>query len=181
MRSWSHYLLLIAGVLTCAVGCTATQQIVVKTEPTGADVYLQRSGDVTVDANVMGIMGSVEQDRYTEDFYYLGTTPVTYEFDLEETDSAVHAPGLGGGAVTRRHREGTVRVEMTGYETVQRPVRFTGDQLHMMITLEPQNEAPEQEPILQPDSETEDAQAPEAEGVQVESDESVELQEESAQ
>jgi hypothetical protein len=107
----------------------------VQTEPSGAQVYLQRRGDVEVEVRVGGTYGKVGMESFTEDFYSLGTSPIEYEFDLSDEKGAVHTPDVGG-AVKRHHKEGTVRIELDGYQAVEQKVRFTGDPIELVITLQ---------------------------------------------
>jgi len=124
--------------LALITGCSSAQVLSVRTEPTGAHVYLQRRGDIEVQASVGGMSGEVGADSFEEEFYSLGTTPVEYEFDRTEKEGGVVTPA-GGGSVTRRYREGTVRIELEGYRTVERVVRFSGDPVTLTETLQPRS------------------------------------------
>ncbi len=111
------------------------QRIQVETDPIGASVYLQRRGDVEVHGRVAGIVGGADIETFEEEFVFLGHTPVDYEFRRRETQAAVYAPEATAN-VTRHYREGTIRVEREGYRTVVRVVRFGGDPIVLVITLE---------------------------------------------
>ena len=56
--------------------------------PDGAQVYLQRKGDVEVAAYGVGFYGKVRPGSFEEEFFSLGTSPVDYEFHLEEREAA---------------------------------------------------------------------------------------------
>lgn len=130
------------GIVLClltgaSVGCAPKhQRLTVETLPLGAEVYLQRSGEVKVAAAVAGYYGSLGADSFAEGFYSLGTTPVDYEFRLENQEAVV-AGGPVWGEVMRRYTEGRIRVVMDGYRTVERAVRFTGDRIDLEVDLQP--------------------------------------------
>ena len=129
---------------TCAVlfavavlaGCGSAQKVKVRTDPIGAAVYLQRRGDLEIDANVKGIPGRITASAFEEDFRLIGNAPVDYEFDLTEREVGIDTPE-GSGKVVRHYKEGTIRVQRDGYETVLRVVRFSGSTVDLMITLMP--------------------------------------------
>ncbi len=112
------------------------QRLTVDTLPGGAEVYLQRSGEIEVAASVAGYYGSFDAASFDEGFYSLGNTPVDYEFLLEDQEGVV-AGGPAYGEVMRRYTEGRVRVVMDGYRTVERVVRFTGDHIDLDVDLLP--------------------------------------------
>ena len=128
-----------AGVL-CAgalAACGAPmQRISVQTEPVGAEVSLQRSGEVQVEASVAGVGGSLGAGSFTEDFIPLGTAPVDYEFHLNRTDADVEKGG-SGGQVRRQYTEGLIRIALEGYRTVERRVRFDGSRIKIDVSLQP--------------------------------------------
>jgi len=111
----------------------------VRTDPIGAQVYLQRRGDLEIAAQVKGIPGKVTASSFEEDFRLLGNAPVEYEFDLSEREVGIDVPE-GSGSVVRHYKEGTIRVEREGYESVIRLVRFSGSTVDLMITLQPLSE-----------------------------------------
>lgn len=123
------------GVLIL-VGCGSAQKVSVRTDPVGAEVYLQRRGDLEINARVKGIPGSVTASAFEEDFRLLGNAPVEYEFELSEQGVGIDVPE-GSGSVTRHYKEGTIRVERPGYEAVVRLVRFSGSPIDLTITLQP--------------------------------------------
>ncbi len=122
--------------LVLLAACGSKQKISVRTEPVGAEVYLQRRGELEINANVKGIPGKITANAFEEDFRLLGTAPVDYEFDLSEDDVGIDTPE-GSGKITRHYKEGTIRVERAGYETVVRPVYFSGGTANLTITLVP--------------------------------------------
>lgn len=125
------------GLAVCVFTACAPkhQRLTVETLPRGAEVYLQRSGEVKVAAAVAGYYGSLDAASFDEGFYSLGTTPVDYEFLLEDQEAMV-AGGPAYGEVMRRYTEGRIRVVMAGYRTVERVVRFTGDDIDLDLDLE---------------------------------------------
>ncbi len=116
--------------------CGSAQKVSVRTDPIGAEVYLQRRGDLEINARVKGIPGKVTASAFEEEFRLLGNAPVEYEFELSEDEVGIDVPE-GSGSITRHYREGTIRVERPGYETVVRLVRFSGSPVDLTIALQP--------------------------------------------
>lgn len=133
-RRSSRSALVLAAVLLAA--CGSAQKVSVRTDPVGAEVYLQRRGDLEINAKVKGIPGKVTASAFEEDFRLIGNAPVEYEFELSEDEVGIDVPE-GSGSVTRHYREGTIRVERPGYETVVRLVRFSGSPVDLTIALQP--------------------------------------------
>ena len=125
--------------LVFVAACASTQKVSVRTDPIGAEVYLQRRGELEITANVKGIPGKITANAFEEDFRLLGNAPVEYEFDLNEKDVGIDTPE-GSGNIVRHYKEGTIRVERDGYETIVRPVYFSGGTVDLLITLQPLNE-----------------------------------------
>ena len=125
--------------LALLAGCASTQKLSVQTVPEGAQIYLQRKGNVEVSANVAGFHGSVRPGSFKEEFFSLGTSPADYEFQLEEREAAVQGGGAGG-SITRRYTEGLIRIVLEGYRTVERLVRFSGSRIDLEVTMQPANE-----------------------------------------
>jgi len=125
--------------LALVAACGSTQKVSVRTDPIGAEVYLQRRGELEITANVKGIPGKITANAFEEDFRLLGNAPVEYEFDLNEKDVGIDTPE-GSGNIVRHYKEGTIRVERDGYETIVRPVYFSGGTVDLLITLQPLNE-----------------------------------------
>jgi len=111
------------------------QRITVETDPVGAEVSLQRSGDVQIEASVAGVGGTLGAGSFTEDFMTLGTSPVDYEFDLNRTDADVERGG-SGGQLKRKYTEGLIRIALEGYRTVERRVRFDGSRIKLDVDLQ---------------------------------------------
>lgn len=128
---------LLALALAFLVGCVSTQTLEIATQPEGADVSMQLRGRNKVDARVGAVVGSVKADRFEEDFFDLGNAPVFYEFRLKQHQGGVEAPE-GGVSVIRQYEEGIIRVELEGYRTVERRVRFSGTPIFLEISLEPE-------------------------------------------
>ena len=124
-------------VLALSAACASTQSLSVHTDPAGAQVYLQRRGEVEVQATVAGVHGQVGANSFEEEFFSLGTSPLEYEFHRKETEAAVQGPGAGG-SLTRHFREGTVRIEMPGYRSAEWRVRFSGDPIVLRVDLQPE-------------------------------------------
>jgi hypothetical protein len=117
-------------------GCGSAQKVSVRTDPIGAEVYLQRRGELEIDAKVSGIPGKVSTGSFEEEFLLLGNAPVEYEFERSEREVGLKVPG-GSGSITRHYKEGTIRIERAGYETVVRLVRFSGSPIDLKVTLQP--------------------------------------------
>lgn len=114
-------------------GCGAVQRIDVDTTPPGAQVTLTRYGVTEIrggfaGANVEGLEGSFEEEPIT-----LGTSPLEYEFDLEEDERRISVAGASV-EVVRRYTEGFIRAERDG-QVAERRVRFTGDPIALELLL----------------------------------------------
>lgn len=125
--------------LALLAGCGSKQKVSVRTDPIGAEVYLQRRGELEINAKVKGIPGRITANAFEEDFRLIGNAPVEYEFDLSEKDVGIDTPE-GSGNIVRHYKEGTIRVERAGYESVVRPVYFSGGTVSLTITLVPLSE-----------------------------------------
>ncbi len=123
-------------VLALLAACGSKQKVSIRTDPLGAEVYLQRRGEIEINANVKGIPGKITANAFEEDFRLLGNAPIEYQFDLSEKDVGIDTPE-GGGNIVRHYKEGTIRVEREGYESAIRPVYFSGGTVDLMITLLP--------------------------------------------
>ena len=133
-------LLSAATLLIAVAGCgSSKQQISVNTVPAGAEVLLQRGGNMDIDASipVAGISGSLDGGGFKDPFITLGNAPVKYEFPLDESDATVSFKGQTV-AVTKHYREGTIRVQMPGYRTLERLVAFSGSPIELTLTLQPE-------------------------------------------
>ena len=63
----------------------------------------------------------------------LGTSPLEYEFELEEDSQGISLGGLFVQSV-RRFTEGLIRAELNG-AVAERRVRFSGDPIEVDLTL----------------------------------------------
>lgn len=120
-------------------GCASTQMLSIQTDPSGAQVYLERRGDVVAEIAVKDVYGKADVKSFQEEPEALGTSPIEYEFDLVDQGSAIYSSS-GGGSVKRHYKEGTVRIELEGYQVVEKRVRFTGDPIELSITLQPEKD-----------------------------------------
>jgi hypothetical protein len=134
-----HAVLILATVLLVTACGSSKQRIEISTVPAGAEVELQRRGTMDIDASipVAGISGSVDGGSFEDRFITLGNAPVEYEFELDESDARVAVSGQSVG-VTKHYREGTIRVRMPGYQTIERLVAFSGSPIELTLTLQPE-------------------------------------------
>ena len=121
-------------VLALVTGaCASAQRVSVTTTPAGAQVTLVRYGVVEAQGRVAGVsIGGLDRD-FEDEPIVLGTSPVAYEFELEERDREVSV----GGAfvqVVRRFTEGLIRAERNGV-VAERRVRFDGDPVDVDLVL----------------------------------------------
>ena len=84
-----------------------------------------------------GIPGKITASAFEEDFKLLGNAPVEYEFPLSEREVAIDVPE-GTGDIVRHYKEGTIRVQMPGYGTIERLVAFSGSPIELTLTLQPE-------------------------------------------
>jgi len=131
-RIWWIALVMVMAPTACGA---PMQRISVKTDPVGAEVTLQRSGNVQVEASVAGVEGTLGAGSFTEDFMTLGTSPVDYEFHLNRTDADVERGG-SGGQLKRTYTEGLIRIALEGYRTVERRVSFNGNRIKLDVDLQ---------------------------------------------
>ena len=125
-----------AAVTACG---GAGPQLVIDSDPSGAEVFLMRRGEYEVNASVDGIGGNFDGDSFEEDFYFLGTTPLEYDFDLTDTESSFYIPGVPAGVtVTKYYQEGVLRFEMNGYETEERTIQFSNNPFNLVLHLVPE-------------------------------------------
>jgi hypothetical protein len=117
-------------------GCgAAAQSVSVTTTPVGAQVTLIRYGVHHVDGSVPGVAVSGVADTFEDPPLTLGTSPVRYEFELEERGRQV-AVGALFVKVTRVFTEGLIRAEKNG-RVAERRVRFSGTPVSVDLTLPP--------------------------------------------
>jgi len=97
-----------------------------------------RRGEYEINASVEGLGGSFDGDSFEEDFYLLGTTPLEYEFNLSDTESSIHVPGIPAGVcVIKHYQEGILKVVMNGYEIEQRTIQFSNNLFNLVLSLVP--------------------------------------------
>jgi hypothetical protein len=130
---------LLAMTVTGLSGCgSSKQKLSVTSSPAGAEVLLQRRGDVELDVSVPTYgSGDLAAGKFEDDFITLGNAPVKYEFELSESQGSINIKGAGGSA-TKHYREGTIRVQLPGYMTVERLVAFSGSGINLDIVLQPE-------------------------------------------
>ncbi len=139
----------LASVIACSLfaaaslsltGCgSSKQKVSVRTTPPGAEVLLQRRGDMDIDVSIPTIgSGDLDAGKFEDDFITLGNAPVEYAFELSESQGSVSFKGAGG-SVTKHYREGTIRVQLPGYMTIERLVAFSGSAINLQFTLQPKN------------------------------------------
>ena len=128
--------LIVAGLSACG---SSKQKLSVTSSPPGAEVLLQRRGDLEIDVSVPTYgSGDLAAGKFEDDFITLGNAPVKYEFDLSESQGSINIKGVGGSA-KKHYREGTIRVQLPGFMTVERLVAFSGSAINLEITLQPRN------------------------------------------
>lgn len=133
---------MVIGVVLLSA-CGASQQLHIESDPSGAEVYLMRRGEYEISGNVDGFSGSFEGEAFEEGFYLLGSTPLEYEFDLSDTESAFVIPGLPASAsVTKVYQEGILRVVMDGYVTEERTIQFSDNLFHLVLAMDEEREEP---------------------------------------
>jgi hypothetical protein len=124
----------VVTVLSLLLGaCASAQRVTVTTAPSGAQVTLIRYGVIEAQGSVAGIaIGGIDRD-FEDAPIVLGTSPVEYEFELEQRDQEV---AVGGAfvQVVRRFTEGLIRAERNG-AVAERRVRFDGDAVDVDLTL----------------------------------------------
>jgi len=116
-------------------GCAATQRISVTTAPVGAQVTLIRYGVNRVDGSVPGVSVGGVADTFEDPPMVLGTSPLEYEFRLEEGNKQIAIAGLFV-KVTRIFTEGLIRAEKEG-RVAERRVMFSGKPVRVDLTLPP--------------------------------------------
>jgi hypothetical protein len=132
---------LVATTIISLAGCgSSKQQISVRTTPPGAEVQLQRRGDMEIDASipVAGVSGSIDGARFEDEFVSLGNAPVEWKFELDDSQGSASFKGQSVSA-TKHYREGTIRVLLPGYQTIERLVAFSGSPIELHLTLQRKN------------------------------------------
>ena len=127
---------LLIGAATLMAGCGSAPKMTLSLEsdPVGAQVYLSRRGDRSVQGKVGPLSGNMKSESFKEEFSLIGTSPLTYESPLTETESDATFLGFGG-RVKLKYKEGVIRFERPGYDTVERHFRFQDDELRLWIEM----------------------------------------------
>jgi hypothetical protein len=102
-----------------------TQELVVESDPPGAEVYLKRSGVAQENGWALILIPTSGTKPLDEPFRFIGTTPLRHRFEAGAVTSVGGGPFYHG----REHRlwtDGTVRVVWPGGGTSEREVRFRG-------------------------------------------------------
>lgn len=135
-----------AAALVCflAAACSSTPptlELDLLSEPEGATVYLSRRGEKAWAGKLGPVQGDVKAEDLVEDFLLIGTAPLTYTSLLRETESDATIFGVGGRVVLK-FRDGVLRFEKPGFETVERHVRFVDGEVRVEVELPPAVPAP---------------------------------------
>ena len=125
--------LLALSSLLLLCGCAATQKLSVITDPPGAQVTLVRYGITKAEGGVPGVSVGTSGERFEDPPITLGTSPLEYEFKLEETAKELSIAGIFA-KVTRTFTEGLVRAEKDG-RVAERRVLFAGKPLAVDLLL----------------------------------------------
>ncbi len=124
---------MVLSFLLLLSGCAATQRLNVTTSPPGAQVTLVRYGVTEAEGGVPGVSVGATGERFEDPPMTLGTSPLDYEFKLEETDEEISIAGVFM-KVTRKFTEGLIRAEKDG-RVAERRVSFTGKPLVVDLLL----------------------------------------------
>jgi hypothetical protein len=124
---------MVVASLLILTGCAASQSMRVATTPPGATVTLTRIGVTETQGGIVGVGAGGVGEPFEEPPISLGTSPVEYEFDLEETDEQLSLIGLFV-SVKRKFTEGLIRAEKDGL-AAERRVRFTGEPILLDLVL----------------------------------------------
>lgn len=115
-------------------GCAASQKLTVHTHPPGARVTLIKYGVTEARGGIKGITVGGETESFEQGLIDLGTSPLEYEFRLEEEGRHLSAPGLFV-KVVNKYTEGLIRAQLDG-RFAERRVQFSGDPLLIKLTIE---------------------------------------------
>ena len=126
----------VLALSTLLPSCGSTPKTVLEivTVPSGADVYLAKSGERAVHGKLGPVAGDVDQESIDESFLLLGTAPLEYTLPLEEKESGASAFGIGF-EVVRRYDEGVLRIQKNGYRTQERRIRLEDGDVRIVIEL----------------------------------------------
>lgn len=124
----------LAPVLLTGCSSTPMMELDLRSDPVGAQVYMSRRGEKAVTGKLGPVKGNVRAESLEEDFVFIGTAPLTYSSPLSETESDARVLGFGG-KVVRKYKDGVIRFEKPGFETVERHVRFQDGELKMKVSM----------------------------------------------
>lgn len=131
------------AILPSLTSCSSTPkaELQIVTHPSGADVYLSRSGERSYRGKFGPLSGGFEKEPIDEGFLLLGTAPLDYSLPLRETEQDASAFGVGI-QVVRKYEEGILRVEKQGYRPVERRVHLEDGEVKVVFRLEEEPAAP---------------------------------------
>ena len=134
---------IVAALLSCLAGCSSTPQmrLDVTTYPAGAEVYISRRGEKSFRGSLGPVEGDMSSEPLEESFTLVGASPLKFASPLEERESGGTIMGVGGGVI-RKYHEGVLRVEMEGYQTVERVIRFSDRKAKVELVLKSAPAAP---------------------------------------
>ena len=136
------FLALFASLLL--IGCSSSPPLMrldVQATPTGSRVFLSLQGELAYTGKLGPIQGDVKSESFEEDFVLLGTAPLTYALPLRETESDATVLGFGG-KVVRKYKEGILRFEKPGFQTVERRIRFHEGETTITVEMPAEHVAP---------------------------------------
>ena len=128
------------ALLLVSCGSTPEVQLDLSSDPVGAQVFLSRRGERSYRADFGPLEGDMKSEALSEDFVYLGTSPLEYATPLEENESDARVLGFGGAVVLEYH-EGVLRFEKEGFATVERRVRFKNGRIQLHVTMDGQGQS----------------------------------------
>jgi len=123
----------VLGSLLLLCGCAANQKLSVTTDPPGAQITLVRYGITRAEGGVPGVSVGATGESFEDPPMTLGTSPLDYEFKLEETAKELSIAGIFA-KVTRTFTEGLIRAEKDG-RVAERRVLFAGKPLAVDLVL----------------------------------------------
>lgn len=137
MVSRSTFSAIFLTTLALLCGCGSTPEIVLdlRSDPVGAQVYLSRRGEKSIQADLGPLEGDVKSEPYEEEFRLIGTSPMIFVSPLEEAESKAKILGFGG-AVMRKYREAVIRFQKDGFQTIERHVRFYDGEFSVAVTMD---------------------------------------------
>ena len=126
--------LALVSILAVSCSSTPTMELEIQSDPAGARVYMSLRGQRAVTGKFGPIQGDVKAEDLEEEFLLIGTAPFTYTLPLHETESDATVLGVGGKVVLK-YKEGIVRFEMPGFQSVERHVRFREGDVRVEVAM----------------------------------------------